>query len=189
MTPEFSAADEPIDDLIADIIEISGGTPHSDLVKEIILTATRLVTDGTSRGDLKIINSALKELRYSFKVFADWRDQRKVTIFGSARLTPDRPAYRQAVEFSRKVAEAGYTSLWLPPPFKGASGTFSVGFDSFDRFAAGRERLTGGRDAHRERQLLERGRKFWRDRQQPVSRSSGSTGRMRGSMSCAPGRS
>lgn len=36
-----------------------------------------------------------------------------------------------------EVAEAGYTSLWLPPPFKGASGTFSVGFDPFDRFDLG----------------------------------------------------
>jgi len=36
-----------------------------------------------------------------------------------------------------EVAEAGYTSLWLPPPFKGASGTFSVGFDTFDRFDIG----------------------------------------------------
>jgi uncharacterized protein (TIGR00730 family) len=87
---------------------MSGHTRHSDLVKEIMLTATKLVTDGTSRGDLKIINSALKELRYSFKVFAPWRDHRKVTVFGSARLTPDRPAYQQAVEFSRKIAEAGY---------------------------------------------------------------------------------
>lgn len=36
-----------------------------------------------------------------------------------------------------EVAEAGYTSLWLPPPFKGASGTYSVGFDTFDRFDLG----------------------------------------------------
>lgn len=36
-----------------------------------------------------------------------------------------------------EVAEAGYTSLWLPPPFKGASGTYSVGFDTHDRFDLG----------------------------------------------------
>lgn len=36
-----------------------------------------------------------------------------------------------------EVAEAGYTSLWLPPPFKAAGGTFSVGFDTFDRFDLG----------------------------------------------------
>jgi len=108
MTTDYEAAEQPIDDCIVDLIEMAGGSPHSDLVKEIILTATKLVGDGTSRGDLKILNSTLKELRYAFKVFAPWRDQRKVTIFGSARLTPDRPAYRQAVEFARRMAEIDY---------------------------------------------------------------------------------
>jgi len=30
-----------------------------------------------------------------------------------------------------EIAEAGYTSLWLPPPAKGSS-VFSVGYDLFD---------------------------------------------------------
>jgi len=108
MTTDYASAEEPIDDIIVELIQMAGGSPHSDLIKEIILTATRLVADGTSRGDLKIINSTLKELRYAFKVFAPWRDQRKVTIFGSARLTPDRPAYRQAVDLARRMASIGY---------------------------------------------------------------------------------
>jgi glycosidase len=36
-----------------------------------------------------------------------------------------------------ELAERGYDSLWLPPPFKGGSGTYSVGFDTFDRFDLG----------------------------------------------------
>jgi glycosidase len=36
-----------------------------------------------------------------------------------------------------EVAEAGYTSLWLPPPCKGSSGGFSVGYDVLDRFDLG----------------------------------------------------
>lgn len=36
-----------------------------------------------------------------------------------------------------ELAEAGYTALWLPPPQKGASGGFSVGYDVFDRFDLG----------------------------------------------------
>jgi hypothetical protein len=42
-----------------------------------------------------------------------------------------------------ELAEAGYTSLWLPPPFKGASGTYSVGFDTFDRFDLGDKNQMG----------------------------------------------
>ena len=36
-----------------------------------------------------------------------------------------------------ELAERGYDSLWLPPPFKGGAGTYSVGFDTFDRFDLG----------------------------------------------------
>ena len=42
-------------------------------------------------------------------------------------------------ELSQKlpeIAEAGYTSLWLPPPTKGGSG-YSVGYDLFDPFDLG----------------------------------------------------
>ncbi len=42
-----------------------------------------------------------------------------------------------------EVAEAGYTSLWLPPPSKGASGTYSVGYDPFDRFDLGDKNQSG----------------------------------------------
>ena len=44
-----------------------------------------------------------------------------------------------------EIAEAGYSSLWLPPPFKGASGTYSVGFDTFDRFDLGNKDQMGTR--------------------------------------------
>ncbi|MEO7318770.1 MAG: hypothetical protein ABIZ56_07255, partial [Chthoniobacteraceae bacterium] len=42
-----------------------------------------------------------------------------------------------------EVAEAGYTSLWLPPPCKGASGSFSVGYDPLDRFDLGDKNQSG----------------------------------------------
>lgn len=42
-----------------------------------------------------------------------------------------------------EVAEAGYTSLWLPPPSKGASGTYSVGYDPLDRFDLGDKNQAG----------------------------------------------
>src|SRR6266404_8359598 len=35
-----------------------------------------------------------------------------------------------------EIAEAGYSSLWLPPPAKGGSG-YSVGYDLFDPFDLG----------------------------------------------------
>src|SRR4051812_13396991 len=74
------------------------------LVQQIRETADKLLRDAATRGDVKLLNTALKELRYSFKVFTAYRNLRKVTVFGSARLPESHPAYAQAVEFSRRVA-------------------------------------------------------------------------------------
>lgn len=78
------------------------------LVEEIHETADKLVRDQATRGDLKIISRALKEFRYAFKVFKPFRRQRKITVFGSARMGPDHPAYQQAVEFGRRMAADGW---------------------------------------------------------------------------------
>src|SRR5262249_57791464 len=89
--------------------EDEGRRPLSNeqLVQQIKETADKLLRDQANRGDIKLLNTALKELRYAFKVFAPYRQRRKVTVFGSARLPPEHPAYQQAVAFSRRIAEAG----------------------------------------------------------------------------------
>jgi uncharacterized protein (TIGR00730 family) len=76
--------------------------------QQIKETADKLLRDKAGRGDVKLLATALKELRYCFKVFGGYRGRRKVTVFGSARTKPNHPAYRAAVEFGRRMAEEGY---------------------------------------------------------------------------------
>src|SRR5436190_10485633 len=76
------------------------------MVAQIKETADKLIRDHASRGDVKLLSTALKELRYAFKVFAPYRSRRKVTVFGSARLPQEHPACVQAREFGRRCAEA-----------------------------------------------------------------------------------
>jgi uncharacterized protein (TIGR00730 family) len=80
--------------------------PHSTLVDEIKATADKLAADGATRGDLKILSRALRELRYAFKVFTPYRRQFKVTVFGSARTPREHPAYKQSVEFGKRMTAA-----------------------------------------------------------------------------------
>lgn len=103
------------------------------LIQQIKETADKLNRDGVNRGDVKLLNTALKELRYAFKVFAPYKNRRKVTVFGSARLLPDHPAYQQAVLFGRKIAEAGYMVIT-----GAASGIMEAG-----HVGAGRENSIG----------------------------------------------
>src|SRR5437763_11055081 len=78
------------------------------LVQQLKETADKLIRDQTNRGDVKLLSTALKELRYAFKVFAAYRNRPKVTVFGSARLPASDPAYEAAVHFGKRIAEEGY---------------------------------------------------------------------------------
>src|SRR5438309_1585609 len=77
-------------------------------IQQIKETADKLLRDHASRGDVKLLATAFRELRYSFKVFSAYRQRRKVTVFGSARLPQDHPACQQAADFGRQMAQAGY---------------------------------------------------------------------------------
>ncbi len=78
------------------------------LIQQIKETADKLIRDHANRGDVKLLSTAVKELRYAFKTFAPYRNRRKVTVFGSARLPLDHPACVQAIEFGRRVSAAGF---------------------------------------------------------------------------------
>jgi len=100
--------DSLVDDLVAKAQTAYGPIDGADFVREIVLSAIRLVRDRTPRGDLKLINSAIKELRHAFHVFAPFEQVRKVAIFGSARTPPGHPAWKQAHAFAERITRAGW---------------------------------------------------------------------------------
>ncbi|HVJ98971.1 MAG TPA: LOG family protein, partial [Acidimicrobiia bacterium] len=71
-------------------------------------SAVRLARDNASRGDLKIANAALKEMRYAFAVFEPYRSARKAAIFGSARTRRDDPLYAQTAALAEALAAADW---------------------------------------------------------------------------------
>jgi uncharacterized protein (TIGR00730 family) len=79
--------------------------PDDDLVTEMLVSGLKLLRDETERGDLKLVNSALKELRYSFLVFSKYRHVPKVTMYGSARTAPEDPNYRLAADFAKRMTD------------------------------------------------------------------------------------
>jgi uncharacterized protein (TIGR00730 family) len=105
---ERPPADPELRRRIEEIIAYKGGGFNRENVADIIENALKLLTDVEDTGDVRVIQTALRELRYSFKLFAPYSKVRKVTIFGSARTLPTRLEYQQAVEFGRKIAQAGF---------------------------------------------------------------------------------
>jgi uncharacterized protein (TIGR00730 family) len=106
--PRYRTGDPELDQRIADLIADIGDVHDADLVFELIVSAVRLARDRASRGDLKIANAALKEMRYAFTVFEPYRSARKAAIFGSARTKRDDPLYEQTVALARELAAADW---------------------------------------------------------------------------------
>jgi uncharacterized protein (TIGR00730 family) len=82
-----------------------GPEEYTSQIKE---TADKLLSDRASRGDVKLLSTAIRELRYCFKVFAAYRGRRKAAVFGSARTKPEHPAFAAAEAFGRRIVEGGW---------------------------------------------------------------------------------
>ena len=93
---------------IDELIKFKGGGHNENEVADIIENALKLLTDVEDKGDVRVIQTAIRELRYSFRLFAPYAAKRKVSIFGSARTKPDKIEYQQASDFGKKIVEAGF---------------------------------------------------------------------------------
>ncbi|MCC6225281.1 MAG: TIGR00730 family Rossman fold protein [Microthrixaceae bacterium] len=100
--------DPLVDEAVLALLDSLGIDGDRDLVSEMLATVAKLARDRTDRGDLKIVNGALREMRSSFGTFAPFRGDPKASVFGSARTHPDEPAYQLAVDLGRALADAGW---------------------------------------------------------------------------------
>ena len=76
---------------------------------------------------MKLVNAALKEFVYSFKVFNGYREHRKVSIFGSARSTEADPNYEFTRRFAAAMAERGWMVITGAGPGIMAAGHEGAG--------------------------------------------------------------
>jgi uncharacterized protein (TIGR00730 family) len=129
----YTFGDATIDKHISDLVtEVADGDPglEQELVSELVITSLKLLRDHASRGDLKLMNSALKEMRYSFAIFQRYRDVKKVTMYGSARTLPGDPNYQIAEEFaSRMVDQCGWMVVTGAGPGIMEAGNLGAGSD------------------------------------------------------------
>lgn len=133
--PRYRSGDHEVDEAIAALVKQANLREDDDLVFEMIVSALRLGRENTDRGDMKLINSALKELRYSMSVFAPYRDTRKLSIFGSARTPREHPTYQAAVDLGAAIAARDWMVITGAGPGIMAAGVEGAG--SEDSFGVG----------------------------------------------------
>ena len=106
----YSLGDPALNAQVAELINsaLDGHDGHEhdvDLISEMLVSGLKLLRDDTDRGDLKLVNTAIKEMRYSFVIFSQYRDIPKVTIYGSARTLPGSPNYQLAADLASRMAD------------------------------------------------------------------------------------
>lgn len=108
MELHFTRTNGIVDKAIDQLMELVDPIHYPEIVREIILAALKAGQEENKKADLKLMNSTLKEMRFTSKIFGPYHNVRKVTVFGSARTQPDEAVYKMAQLFGRKLVEAGY---------------------------------------------------------------------------------
>ena len=108
MELHFTRTNGPVDEAIDKLTDMVGDISNPGIIREMILAALKAGIEHASREDMRLMNYTMKEMRFTAKIFGEYSNVRKVTVFGSARTQPDEPVYAIAREFGKKLADAGY---------------------------------------------------------------------------------
>lgn len=143
-----------IDEQIDLLVKSSGISTGATLIKAMLRTSLGLGKDGLSTLDLKIANSALREMREAFQMFTPYVQRKKVTIFGSARTTKNDPVYRQTEQVAARMAEENWMVVTGAGPgimeagMAGAGRDRSIGVSIRLPFETSANPIIAGDDKH-----------------------------------------
>ncbi len=104
----FTRQNNQIDEAIDMLMDVVGPIHHPEIVREMIIAALKAGQEGYEKADLRLMNSTLKEMRFTAKIFGPYRHIKKVTALGSSRTQSDEPVYKMAQLFGKKLVEAGF---------------------------------------------------------------------------------
>ncbi len=145
---------DPIDPRARSVVESLGVSENVRLAEQLVSEAIGLVTDQPDTLDLKIATAALTEMREAYSVFAPYKDEQKVSIFGSARTKPDDPLYAQARDLAAALAERGWMTVTGAGPgimqagMEGAGRERSIGVSIRLPFESGANSIIAGDEKH-----------------------------------------
>jgi uncharacterized protein (TIGR00730 family) len=104
----FKQNNGPADTLIQKLIDRVGGIQRPEIVREMIIASLKAGQEDDEGVDLKLMNTSLKEMRFTAKAFGPYRHIKKVTVFGSARTRPDEAPFKMAYDLGKKLSKSGY---------------------------------------------------------------------------------
>jgi len=92
-----------------DLLAKKYSIPQSrNYIHDLFTTVIKLHLDRADQKDLYLVTNTIKELRHIFRIFAKYRDKRKVVMFGSHRTSVKSKEFQQAEEFAREMVKHDY---------------------------------------------------------------------------------
>lgn len=97
-----------IERIVSALEQSSHTASDKRMFQRLLEAAADLIESDASSLDFKIASTTLEEMTRAFDMFAPYRDEPKVTIFGSARTTPENPIYSLTSKTAKALADAGF---------------------------------------------------------------------------------
>lgn len=88
--------------------------PHGTeerMYHDLLHSIERLKQGGFNTVELRLINTALRELRYSMSIFKEYYKTPKAAVFGSARTPNNHPDYKIAKKFGAELTRRGWMTI------------------------------------------------------------------------------
>jgi hypothetical protein len=136
------------------IVSALGVSENVRLSEALVSEAIGLITDQPDTLDLKIATAALTEMRDAYAMFAPFKHERKVSIFGSARIGHDDPLYDLTRRLAQRLAEGGWMTVTGAGPgimeagMEGAGRDRSIGVSIRLPFESGANSIIAGDAKH-----------------------------------------
>lgn len=125
MRRRTGSGDRALDEKIRALVE-EAHPADADLLEDLVQTAFRMART-SNRGEMKLVARSFRELGRAFRIFAPYRDRRKVSIFGSARTLAEHAEYGTARDFAHEMAQRGWMVITGAGPGIMAAGHEGAG--------------------------------------------------------------
>lgn len=104
--------EKQISDFKKDLVELIQGeypwASENHIYQDMLINVEQLKQEKLNLFELRLLNTAFKELRYSLRVFKPYRSIPKAAVFGSARTSKKHPNFKFAVNFGKKLSKKGW---------------------------------------------------------------------------------
>ena len=108
LKPSFVDRNGEVHRAVEQLLDVAGDMARPHIVRDMIWAALKAGREDDGRVDLKMMNTTLKEMRHTARIFSSYRNLKKVTVFGSARTKGDQAIYQMALDFGKKLSNMGY---------------------------------------------------------------------------------